>query len=89
MQALETLWFFWPLCCLFFFDIRILITPFGIFKLFLKVALNTIKQTSSQMHWSMSYLESEIKMCSYAVGDGSNLKFPKPEALKSLYRSPG
>ena len=26
--------FFWPLCCLFFFDIRILITPFGIFKLF-------------------------------------------------------
>ena len=23
--------FFWPLCCLFFFDIRILITPFGIF----------------------------------------------------------
>ena len=28
--------FFWPLCCLFFFDIRILITPFGIFKFFLK-----------------------------------------------------
>ena len=26
--------FFWPLCCLFF-DIRILIAPFGIFKLFL------------------------------------------------------
>jgi hypothetical protein len=30
--------FFWPLCCLVFFDIRILITsPFVIFKLFLKV----------------------------------------------------
>ena len=28
--------FFWPLCCLFSFDIRILITPFGIFKLFLR-----------------------------------------------------
>ena len=28
--------FFWPLCCLFFFDIRILIAPFGIFKLFLQ-----------------------------------------------------
>ena len=27
--------FFWSLCCVFFFDIRILITPFGIFKLFL------------------------------------------------------
>ena len=27
--------FFWPLCCLFLFDIRILL-PFGIFKLFLK-----------------------------------------------------
>ena len=27
--------FFRPLCCLFFFDLRILITPFGIFKLFL------------------------------------------------------
>jgi len=26
--------FFWPLCCLSFFDLRILITPFGIFKLF-------------------------------------------------------
>jgi hypothetical protein len=26
---------FWPLCCLFFFDLRIVITPFGIFKLFL------------------------------------------------------
>jgi hypothetical protein len=26
--------FFWPLCCLSF-DLRILITPFGIFKLFL------------------------------------------------------
>jgi hypothetical protein len=29
--------FFWPLCCLFFFDIRILITPFGIFKFFLTI----------------------------------------------------
>ena len=28
--------FFWPLCCLFFFDIRILIAPFGIFRLFFK-----------------------------------------------------
>ena len=27
--------FFWPLCCLFFSDIQILITHFGIFKLFL------------------------------------------------------
>jgi hypothetical protein len=27
--------FFWPLCCLSFFDLRILITPFGIFKPFL------------------------------------------------------
>jgi hypothetical protein len=26
--------FFWPLCCLFFFDVRILIIS-GIFKLFL------------------------------------------------------
>ena len=25
---------FWPLCCQFFFDLRILITPFVIFKLF-------------------------------------------------------
>jgi hypothetical protein len=29
--------FFWPLYSLFFFDIRILIVPFGIFKLFLIV----------------------------------------------------
>jgi hypothetical protein len=28
--------FFWPLCCLSFFDLRILITPFDIFKLFLR-----------------------------------------------------
>ena len=27
--------FFWPLCCLFFFDIRIMITPLVIFKFFL------------------------------------------------------
>ena len=27
--------FFWPLCCLLFFDIQILINPFGIFRLFL------------------------------------------------------
>ena len=27
--------FFWPLRCLSFFDVRILITPFGIFKLLL------------------------------------------------------
>jgi len=27
--------FFWPLCCLFVFEIQILITPFGIFKLLL------------------------------------------------------
>ena len=27
--------FYWPLCCLFFFDLRILIAPFGVFKLFL------------------------------------------------------
>ena len=27
--------FFWPLCCLFFFDIRFWLPPFGIFKLFL------------------------------------------------------
>jgi hypothetical protein len=26
--------FCWPWCCLFFFDIRILNIPFGIFKLF-------------------------------------------------------
>jgi hypothetical protein len=26
---------FWPLCCLFVFDLRILVTPFGIFNLFL------------------------------------------------------
>ena len=28
--------FIWPLYCLFFFDLRILIAPFGIFKLFLQ-----------------------------------------------------
>ena len=28
--------FFWPLCCLFSFDLQILITPFVIFKLFLE-----------------------------------------------------
>ena len=33
---------FWPLCCLFFFDIRILITPFGIFKLFLYIIVTTL-----------------------------------------------
>jgi hypothetical protein len=27
--------FYWPLCCLPFFHLRILITPFDIFKLFL------------------------------------------------------
>jgi len=33
--------FFWPLCCLFLFDIRILITPFCIFKLSL-IQIRTI-----------------------------------------------
>ena len=28
--------FFWPLCCLFFFDLQILITPLGILYLFLR-----------------------------------------------------
>ena len=31
--------FIWPLCCLFFFDIRFWLPPFGIFKLFLKTHL--------------------------------------------------
>jgi len=30
--------FFWPLCYLFFFDLRIMITPFGIFKLLLSLS---------------------------------------------------
>jgi len=29
-------YFFWPLCCLSIFDLRIMIAPFGIFKLFLQ-----------------------------------------------------
>ena len=29
--------FFWQLCCPFFFDLRILITPLGIFNLFLAI----------------------------------------------------
>ena len=32
--------FFWPLCCLSFFDLRILITPIGIFKLLLAYQCN-------------------------------------------------
>jgi hypothetical protein len=32
--------FFWPLCCLSFFELRILITPFGIFNLFLGDCVN-------------------------------------------------
>jgi hypothetical protein len=32
--------FFWPLCCLSFFELRILITPFGIFYLFLGDCVN-------------------------------------------------
>jgi hypothetical protein len=43
--------FFWPLCCLFFFDIWILVTPFGIFKLFLVVlASNRVDHWFE--HWS-------------------------------------
>jgi hypothetical protein len=38
---------FWPLCCLFFFDIRILITPFGIFKLFLYFCFYYISRSGS------------------------------------------
>jgi hypothetical protein len=36
VAMVKSYFFFWPLCCLFFFDIRILITPLvsGIFKLF-------------------------------------------------------
>ena len=32
--------FFWPLCCLSFFELRILITPFSIFNLFLGDCVN-------------------------------------------------
>jgi hypothetical protein len=53
--------FLWPLCCLFFFDLRIRITPFGIFKLFLlnydyDIVLNKIesKQSIFQYFYSMS-----------------------------------
>ena len=34
--------FFWPLCCLSFFDLRILINPFGIFKLFKIIWLSNL-----------------------------------------------
>jgi hypothetical protein len=36
--------FFWPLCCLFFFDIhRFWLPPFGIFKLFFTLAFRAIR----------------------------------------------
>ena len=54
--------FFWPLCCLSFFDLRILINyPFGIFELFLNMtetyevvgmADNTIAHLSSHCRWN-------------------------------------
>jgi hypothetical protein len=44
-RSLLVLWYFflWPLCCLFFVDIRILITPFSIFKLFLVKCVSSIQ----------------------------------------------
>ena len=42
--------FFWPFCCLFFFDIRIRITPFGIFKLFFPTQK---RQSLPQSYWSL------------------------------------
>jgi hypothetical protein len=36
LQIKKQRFLFWPLCCLSFFDLRILITPFGIFKVFLQ-----------------------------------------------------
>ena len=52
--------FFWPLCCLFFFDIRILITSFGIFKLFLnKHKLKTLTHWKEQ---SQNLRQTKIKM---------------------------
>jgi hypothetical protein len=33
--------FIWPFFCLFYFDLRILMTPFGIFKLFLVYLIQT------------------------------------------------
>ena len=38
--------FFWPLCCLFFFDIQILITPF--FKFFLEKSKGQSKKDNSR-----------------------------------------
>ena len=42
--------FFWPLCCLFFFDLRIMATPLGIFKLFLNYTI----------HCSCSYIVGSL-----------------------------
>ena len=41
------LFFVWPLYCLPFFDLRSLITPFGIFKLFLMNTMSTNKNLQS------------------------------------------
>jgi len=56
--------FFWPLCCVFFFDLRILITPFGIFKLCIcgeRVGSIKNKQKYKQLHivFTIKLIEEE------------------------------
>jgi hypothetical protein len=47
---------FWSLCCLYFFDIQIFITPFGIFKLLLPLSLDCPYWIASAV-FSNAYLD--------------------------------
>jgi hypothetical protein len=58
---------FSPLCCLFFFDLRLLITPFGIFKVFVFVLSVLLRFTASD--YPLCYLQTfrHCVVCSSSI----------------------
>jgi hypothetical protein len=87
--------FGWPLCCLFFFDIRILITLLGIFKLFLNSYVKIIKFCLAYMQASFLdlYLEfddsGQISTKIYDKRDDFNFKIINfPNMCSNIPASP-
>jgi hypothetical protein len=58
------------LCCLFFFDLRLLITPFGIFKLF-AIVLSVLRFTASD--YPLWYLQAphNTNQCPFVYFDNT------------------
>ena len=90
--------FFWPLCCLFFFDLRMHNYPFGVFELFLKwlwlfccrpllvnILLLSIWTKLYQFLWSKQMIRITIYLLLYCLLSATSLTFPF--FMKYLYQA--